>query len=77
MRSIRFAAGLALAGLAYAGAVRVMPALAQAVDPFLVVVVLNALGGSSLAGLAGGLATRLAQDALTGGLSVSTASPTP
>ena len=68
MRSIRFAAGLVLAVLAYAGAVRVMPGLAQAVDPFLVVAVLNALGGSSLAGFAGGLASGLVQDALTGGL---------
>ena len=68
MRSIRFAAGLVLAVLAYAGAVRVMPGLAQAVDPFLVVAVLNALGGSSLAGLAGGFASGLVQDALTGGL---------
>jgi rod shape-determining protein MreD len=68
VRSIRFAAGLALAVLVYAAGVRIAPASVQAVDLFLVVAVLNALDGNAFAGLAGGLAAGLAQDALTGGL---------
>lgn len=68
MRILKFAAGLTLAVLAHAAAVRLVPEATVAVDLFVVVVVLNALDGNSLAGVAGGLAAGMVQDVLTGGL---------
>lgn len=68
MRTGRFALGLALAVIVHAAGVRVHPAFAQAVDLFLVLVVLHALDGDSRAGLLGGVAAGLVHDALSGGL---------
>lgn len=68
MRAGRFALALAAAVVAHAVGVRLLPAFAQAVDLFLVLVVLHGLGGDSRAGLLGGLAAGIVHDAVTGGL---------
>lgn len=68
MRVTRFLAALALVVLAHALGLRLIPGFSQAVDLFLVLVVLNALNGNSATALLGGLAVGVAQDALTGGL---------
>ena len=68
MRAGRFALALALAVLVHAAGVRIHPGFAQAVDLFLVLVVLHALDGDSRAGLLGGLAAGSVHDALAGGL---------
>ncbi len=67
MRVLRFLAALAAATLAHVVAGRILAVFPQTVDLFLVVVVLNALSGDSRAGMWGGLAVGLVQDALTGG----------
>lgn len=68
MRVLEVLAGFAAALIFHSVGTRLWPDFPQAVDPFLVVVVLYALAGrpasSLLVGFAGGLAT----DALTGGL---------
>jgi rod shape-determining protein MreD len=68
VRAGRFAVALALAALLHAAGVRLHPSFAQAVDLFLVLVVLHALDGDSRAGLLGGLAAGTVHDALAGGL---------
>jgi len=68
MRAGRFAVGLVLAVVVHAAGVRIHPGFAQAVDLFLVLVVLHALDGDSRAGLLGGLAAGSVHDALAGGL---------
>lgn len=68
MRFLRFVVGLGLAVLLHAVAIRLWPQAPLTVDLFLVLVVLNALGGRTLTGIAGGLAAGLVQDVLTGGL---------
>lgn len=49
-------------------AVRLLPGFSRVVDLFLVVIVLHSLDGDTLAGLFGGLAAGLVQDAVTVGL---------
>lgn len=68
MRAGRFALALGLAVLVHTAGVHLHPGFAQAVDLFLVLVVLHALDGDSRAGLLGGLAAGTAHDALAGGL---------
>lgn len=68
MRAGRFALALAAAVVAHSVGVRWIPAFGQAVDLFLVLAALNALGGDSRAGLLGGLAAGLVHDTVTGGL---------
>lgn len=52
--------------LFHLAAARLLPALPRALDAFLVVTVLNALSGNSLAGLLGGLLCGLTQDTFSG-----------
>ncbi len=68
MRALRVVLGLALALGVHLVGIWLLPDLPRVLDLFLVVVVLNALDASSLAGLAGGLGAGLVQDALSGRL---------
>lgn len=68
MRIAKYLAALVAVVLVHVAGVSLVPSFSRAVDLFLVLVVLNALGGDSLAGLLGGFAAGLAQDVLTGGL---------
>lgn len=61
----RFGAGLAAVSLVEVLLAEVLPAAAETVDLFLLLVVLSSLSGNSLHGLAGGLAAGLVQDTLT------------
>jgi rod shape-determining protein MreD len=63
--ALRFFAGLIAAVLLHLVLVQLWPDLARVVDVFLVVVVLNGLGGNSLAGLFAGLLVGLVHDSLT------------
>ena len=68
MSSRVFAVGLVLALVIHLAGAQTTPHLIRYVDLFLVVTVLNAVGGNSLRGLLGGLAAGWLFDALTGGL---------
>lgn len=69
MQAVKLGVGLAVAiGLQVAGAWLLPSAAPRVFDPFLVVVVLNALGGSSLGGFAGGSVAGLLHDAFSGRL---------
>lgn len=68
MRVVKFIAALALALAAHATATWLLPELPRFLDLFLVVTVLNAIGGSSVGGLLGGTAAGLTHDALSGRL---------
>lgn len=68
MRAVKFAVALALALGVHTVGTWLLPELPRFLDLFLVVTVLNALGGSSLAGLLGGTAAGLTHDALSGRL---------
>ena len=65
MHALKFFAGLIAAVLLHLVLVQLWPDLARVVDVFLVVVVLNGLGGNSLAGLFAGLLVGLVHDTLT------------
>ncbi|MES1240816.1 MAG: rod shape-determining protein MreD [Acidobacteriota bacterium] len=65
MHALKFFAGLAAAVLSHLVLMQLWPELARVVDVFLVVVVLNGLGGNSLAGLFAGLLVGLVHDSLT------------
>lgn len=67
MYVLKLLGAIALAVLVHLAGVRIFPGFAQAVDVFLVVVVLHALEGSSLAGMLVGLLVGLLHDTLTGG----------
>ena len=67
MRSLKFAAALVAGVLVHVAAVRLFPDFPRAADLFLVLLVLNALDGNSLAGLLGGVSAGLVADALSGG----------
>ena len=66
MRPLRFLGALALTVLLHALLVGLGARSLQVVDVFLVLIVLNALSGSSLAGMLGGTAAGLAEDVLSG-----------
>jgi len=67
LRAVRFVLLLAAAlGVHFVGG-RLVPGFASALDPFLVVLVFQALDGGPLAGLVCGLLVGAAQDAVTGG----------
>ncbi len=66
MTALKLLAGLAAAVLVHLALMQVWPDLARMVDVFLVLVVLQGLGGSSLASLFVGLLVGLAHDTLTG-----------
>lgn len=68
MAAARFVAGLAFALAAHVVGAWLVPELPRFLDLFLVVAVLNALGGSSAGGLLGGAAAGLTHDALSGRL---------
>jgi rod shape-determining protein MreD len=68
VRLLKFAAGLAAAVVVHALALRLFPEVSLGLDLYVVVVVLHALDGNSLAGLLGGLAAGLVQDSLSGGV---------
>ena len=68
MRALKFAGGLLAAILLHVVGVRLFDGFPGAFDLFLLVTVLNALGGSLMAGMLGGLAAGLAADAFGGGL---------
>lgn len=68
MRALKVVLGLAAALLVHVIGVWAFPALPRYLDLFLVVAVLNALGGSSAAGLLGGTAAGLVHDTLSGRL---------
>jgi rod shape-determining protein MreD len=66
VRPLRFLGALALTVLVHVLLGGLAARSLQVVDVFLVLIVLNALGGSSLAGLLGGTAAGLTRDALAG-----------
>lgn len=68
MRFAKFLAGLLVAAVVHFLGVRLFDNFSSAIDVFLVVALFNALGGSPLAGLLGGLATGWVADVMTGGL---------
>lgn len=68
MRAVKFVLGLLLALGVHGVGTRLLPDLPRILDLFLVVTVLNALGGSSVGGLAGGAVAGLTHDALSGRL---------
>ncbi len=68
MRNLRFAGAVLLAVLAHSAGAQLWGDFPSAVDLFLVLVVFNALGGSPLSGLVGGLVVGLIADAFTGGV---------
>lgn len=68
MRAARFFAGLVVAIVVHFVGVRLFDNFTSFMDVFLVVALFNALGGSPIAGLLGGLATGWVADAMTGGL---------
>jgi len=68
MRSLRFAAALVLATLLHVAGIHLFSFFSSTVDLFLIIIVLNALDGDSLAGMLGGMAAGLVADALSGGL---------
>jgi rod shape-determining protein MreD len=63
--ALKFLAGLIAAVLAHLALMQLWPDLARVLDVFLVVVVLNGLGGNSLASLFAGLLVGLVHDSLT------------
>ena len=67
MRSPRVLLGLLAVVLFHFLGMRLFPSVTEVVDLFLVAVVLNALGGSSLSGLGFGFVAGLLHDALTSG----------
>lgn len=67
MRSLKFAAGLLAALLLHLAGTALWPQFPRALDLFLIVLVLHALDGSTLAGLLGGMAAGLVTDVLAGG----------
>jgi cell shape-determining protein MreD len=64
VHALKFFAGLIAAVLLHLALMELWPDLARLVDVFLVVVVLNGLGGNSLAGLFAGLLVGLVHDSL-------------
>jgi cell shape-determining protein MreD len=64
VHALKFFAGLIAAVLLHLVLVQLWPDLARVVDVFLVVAVLNGLGGNSLAGLFAGLLVGLVHDSL-------------
>ncbi len=68
MRVVKFVVGLVLAATVHLLGVRLFDGFSSAIDVFLVVALFNALGGSPLAGLLGGLVTGWCADVMTGGL---------
>ena len=64
MHALKFFAGLIAAVLLHLALMKLWPDLARVVDVFLVVAVLNGLGGNSLAGLFAGLLVGLVHDSL-------------
>jgi len=68
MRSLRFAAALVVATLLHVAGIHLFAFFSSAVDLFLIIIVLNALDGDSLAGMLGGTAAGLVADGLSGGL---------
>jgi rod shape-determining protein MreD len=66
VHALKFFAGLIAAVLFHLALMQLWPNLARVMDVFLVVVVLNGLGGNSLAGLFAGLLVGLVHDSLTG-----------
>ncbi|MFY9822809.1 MAG: rod shape-determining protein MreD [Thermoanaerobaculia bacterium] len=67
MDTLKLLAALALAALVHFVGMSLWPGFGRSVDVFLVVVVLHALGGSSLSALAVGLVAGLLQDTLASG----------
>lgn len=65
MHALKLFAGLVAAVLFHLVLMQVWPDLARLVDVFLVVVVLNGLGGNSLSGLFAGLLVGMVHDTLT------------
>ena len=65
MPALKFFAGLIAAVLLHLALMQLWPDLARVVDVFLVVVVLNGLGGNSMAGLFAGLLVGMVHDTLT------------
>ena len=68
MAAARFVVGLALALAGHAAGSWLWPELPRLLDLFLIVAVLNALGGSSAGALLGGAAAGLTHDTLSGRL---------
>lgn len=68
MPVVKFALALLFALGVHGVGTWILPELPRVLDLFLVVTVLNALGGSSLGGLAGGTVAGLTHDALSGRL---------
>lgn len=66
MRAARFLLALAVVLVVHLIAARLAPPFPRLVDLFLVLIVVNALDGNSLAGLLGGAAAGLVEDAVGG-----------
>ena len=68
MKVLRFVVLLTLVSLLHFLGTRVLPDFPRALDLFLVVTVVTAAGGSSLAGMLGGMSAGLVHDVVSGGL---------
>ena len=68
MRALKLAAGLSLALIVHLALAMFAPAAGRVFDPFLLLIVLHALGGNLLVGMFAGAAVGLVEDAFTGGL---------
>lgn len=66
MKPLRFLGALLLTVVAHVLTERLGPAVSQAFDFFLVLTVINAVSGSSLAGMLGGTVAGLTEDTLSG-----------
>lgn len=66
MKPLRFLGALLLTVVAHVLTERLSPTASQALDFFLVLTVLNAVSGSSLAGMLGGTLAGLTEDTLSG-----------
>lgn len=68
MRGLRFVGALLLVALLHFTGARIFDDFARAVDLFLVLVIVYALGSSLVVGMMAGMVAGLATDAVTGGL---------
>ena len=68
MRAVRFGVALLFVFVVHLVAMRFLPSAARSIDLFLIVIAVNAIDGSLVAAMFGGLAAGLAADGLSGAL---------